>query len=69
MTRPGRPGDGFLLPGAAGRRRVSLAAGRLRGSRKTPLTRHRKFRFRLNVIDVYRNRDFDCIGGNQGIRS
>ena len=68
MTRPGRTGDGFLLPGAAGRELVSLAAGRVGGA-QDPLTRHRICRFRLNVTDVYRNLDFDGIGEYRGIRS
>ncbi len=39
------------------------------GSRKPPLSGTGIFRFRLEVIDVYRNLDFDGIGGNKRIRS
>ena len=56
-------------PGPAGRGRVSPAAGCLGGSRKTPLSGLGTSRLRLEVIDVYRNLDFDGIDENRGIRS
>ena len=57
-----------VLP-VAGHGRVSPGTGRLRGILRTPRYKARKFRVRPNVMDVYRNLDFDGIGGKVEIRS
>ena len=66
---PGRAGRWFAWLGVAGYGCVSPETGHQRGVLRTPRFKARNFRVRLGVMDVYRNLDFDGIGGKVEIRS